>query len=35
MLTVGTMPHRDVLRAIELLGTRVAPVVREEIARRT
>jgi hypothetical protein len=29
------MPHRDVLRAIELLGTRVAPVVREEIARRT
>ncbi|ADI14072.1 Luciferase-like, subgroup [Truepera radiovictrix DSM 17093] len=34
-LTVGTLPHREVLRAIELLGTKVAPVVREEIARRT
>jgi probable LLM family oxidoreductase len=34
-LTVGTMPHRSVLRAIELLGTEVAPVVRKEIARRT
>lgn len=30
-LTVGPMPHRDVLRAIELLGTEVAPVVRREI----
>jgi probable LLM family oxidoreductase len=27
-LTVGTMPHRGVMRAIELLGTKVAPVVR-------
>ena len=27
-LTVGTMPHAQVLRAIELLGTRVAPEVR-------
>lgn len=34
-LTVGTMPHAEQLRAIELLGTKVAPVVREEIARRT
>jgi len=33
-LTVGTMPHEKVLRAIELLGTRVAPIVREEVARR-
>jgi len=33
-LTVGTLPHRAVLRAIELLGTRVAPVVRAEVARR-
>ena len=29
-LTVGPMEHRDVLRAIELLGTEVAPVVRRE-----
>ena len=30
---VGTMPHDDVMRAIELLGTEVAPRVREEISR--
>lgn len=30
-LTVGPMPHREVLRAIELLGTRVAPEVRRAI----
>ncbi|MGG3563874.1 LLM class flavin-dependent oxidoreductase [Neobacillus rhizosphaerae] len=29
---VGTMPHEDVMRAIELLGKEVAPRVREEIA---
>lgn len=29
-LTVGPMDHRDVMRAIELLGTKVAPVVRKE-----
>ena len=34
MLSIGTMPHDKVMRAIELLGTKVAPVVREEIARR-
>jgi probable LLM family oxidoreductase len=34
-LTVGTMPHATVMRAIELLGTEVAPVVRREIASRT
>ena len=34
-LGVGTIEHRKVLRAIELLGTQVAPVVRQEIARRT
>jgi hypothetical protein len=28
------MPHEKVLRSIELLGTDVAPAVREEIARR-
>ena len=32
-LTVGPIPHRDVLRAIELLGTHVAPTVRRETAR--
>src|SRR5919204_3149479 len=32
-LTVGTMPHEKVMRAIELLGTEVAPVVRRETAR--
>jgi alkanesulfonate monooxygenase SsuD/methylene tetrahydromethanopterin reductase-like flavin-dependent oxidoreductase (luciferase family) len=31
-LTVGPMPHERVLRAIELLGTEVAPVVRRETA---
>ncbi|WP_340005676.1 LLM class flavin-dependent oxidoreductase [Paenibacillus sp. FSL K6-0276] len=30
---LGTMPHKDVMRAIELLGTEVAPIVRAEIAR--
>jgi len=30
---VGSMPHRDLLRAIELLGTKVAPIVRKELAR--
>ena len=34
-LSIGTMPHDKVMHAIELLGTKVAPVVREEIARRT
>jgi probable LLM family oxidoreductase len=34
-LSVGSMPHDKVMHAIELLGTKVAPVVREEIARRT
>ena len=29
---VGSMPHEDVMRAIELLGKEVAPRVREEVA---
>jgi probable LLM family oxidoreductase len=33
-ISVGTMPHEQVLRAIELLGTEVAPAVRGEVARR-
>lgn len=30
---VGSMPHDDVMRAIELLGTKVAPIVRREVER--
>jgi probable LLM family oxidoreductase len=33
-ISVGAVPHADVMRAIELFGTRVAPIVREELARR-
>jgi probable LLM family oxidoreductase len=33
-LSVGTLPHGKVLRAVELLGTEIAPVVRAEVARR-
>ena len=33
-LGVGTIAHAKVMRAVELLGTEVAPVVRKEIARR-
>jgi len=32
-LSVGTLPHEKVLRAIELFGTKVAPIVRREIER--
>jgi probable LLM family oxidoreductase len=34
-ISVGDLPHERVLRAIELLGTEVAPAVREEVARQT
>jgi probable LLM family oxidoreductase len=34
-LSVGPMPHDRILRSIELFGTAVAPVVRQEIARRS
>lgn len=30
---ISTIPHGEILRAIELLGTKVAPIVRKEIAR--
>lgn len=33
-VNVGTMPHREVMRAIELLGTKVAPIVRQELAKK-
>jgi probable LLM family oxidoreductase len=32
--SVGTMPHEKIMHSIELYGTEVAPVVREEVARR-
>jgi alkanesulfonate monooxygenase SsuD/methylene tetrahydromethanopterin reductase-like flavin-dependent oxidoreductase (luciferase family) len=32
-MTVGSMPHEQVLRSIELYGTEVAPAVRAELAR--
>lgn len=34
-LSLGAMPHAKMMRAIELLGTEVAPVVRREIAAET
>jgi probable LLM family oxidoreductase len=34
-ISVGTLPHAQVMRALELLGTEVAPAVRAEVARRT
>ncbi len=33
-MSVGAVAHSDVLRSMELYGTKVAPLVREEIARR-
>ena len=32
--SVGTLPHAQVMHTIELLGTKVAPVVRAEVAKR-
>jgi probable LLM family oxidoreductase len=34
-MSVGAVEHRDVMRSIELFGTRVAPVVRAEVQRRS
>lgn len=31
-MTVGTLPHADVMRSIELFGTQVVPAVRRELA---
>jgi alkanesulfonate monooxygenase SsuD/methylene tetrahydromethanopterin reductase-like flavin-dependent oxidoreductase (luciferase family) len=33
-LSISTMPHDKIMRAIELYGTKVAPVVRAEVAKR-
>ncbi len=32
--SIGPMPHAEALKSIELFGTEVAPLVREEVARR-
>ena len=32
--TVGSLPHEQTLKAIELFGTKVAPLVRDEVSRR-
>ena len=32
--TVGSLPHEKTMKAIELFGTRVAPIVRDEVSRR-
>jgi probable LLM family oxidoreductase len=34
-MSVGTLPHAQVMRSIELMGTEVAPVVRKELAGST
>jgi probable LLM family oxidoreductase len=34
-MSVGTLPHDKAMRSIELFGTEVAPLVREEIARQS
>ena len=33
-MDIGAVPHKELMRSIELLGTKVAPVVREEIQNR-
>ena len=32
-MAIGVMPHDKVMKAIELYGTRVAPLVRSETAK--
>jgi probable LLM family oxidoreductase len=34
-VSVGAVAHSDVMKAIELFGTEVAPLVRDEVSRRT
>ena len=33
-MTVGSLPHEQVLRSIELFGTEVAPLVREQLEQQ-
>ncbi|TGS36230.1 LLM class flavin-dependent oxidoreductase, partial [bacterium M00.F.Ca.ET.180.01.1.1] len=32
-MAIGTMPHAKIMKAIELYGTKVAPLVRKETAK--
>ncbi len=34
-ISVGTIAHEKVMRAIELFGTEVAPAVRKELSRQS
>jgi hypothetical protein len=34
-MAIGAMPHDKIMKAIELYGTKVAPIVRKETARAT
>ena len=34
-MSVGAVAHKDVMRSIELFGTQVAPLVRDEVTRRS
>ncbi len=34
-MSVGAVAHKDVMRSIELFGTQVAPLVRDEVAKRS
>jgi hypothetical protein len=34
-MSLGAMPHNKILRAIELLGTKVAPAVKKYTAAKT
>ena len=33
-MAIGTMPHDKLMKAIELYGTKVAPIVRRRIAEK-
>ena len=33
-MAIGTMPHDKIMKAIELYGTKVAPIVRKETATK-
>ena len=33
-LPIGSIPHEDVLKAIELYGTKVAPIIREYFSNK-
>ena len=34
-MAIGTMPHAKIMKAIELYGSKVAPMVRKETAKTT